>query len=202
MNLNPLRPYNGGNFDLTSIKLNLNPHPLKAEGAAPKGRRVASIEEHRLEAEAGVGLAAEELAGAGAAGELIFVDDGAAAGENCSGGALDLDAFEHRVVDAHVMRFDADCFAMIRIEDHDVGVGADSDRAFAREEAEKFCGRCGDDFDEAIGREAFAVNAASVDQAEAMLDAGAAVGNFCEVVDAEFFLIFETERAVVGGDDL
>ena len=147
-------------------------------------------------------MAAEELAGAGAAGELIFVDDGAAAGEDGFCGALNLDAFEHRVVDAHVVRGGADDFAMIGIEDDDVGVGADGDGAFAREEAEEFCGRCGDDFDEAIGREAFAVDAAGVDEAEAVFDAGAAVGNFCEVVDAELFLIFEAERAMVGGDDL
>ena len=44
-----------------------------------------------------------------------------------------------------------------RIEENDVGVGTDGDGAFAREEAEEFCGGCGDDFDEAIGREAFAV---------------------------------------------
>ena len=158
--------------------------------------------EARLEAEAGVGLAAEELAGAGAAGELIFVDDGAAAGEDGFCGALNLDAFEHGIVDAHVMRLGADDFAMIGIEDDDVGVGADGDCAFAREEAEEFCGRGGDDFDETIGREAFAVDAAGVDEAEAMLDAGAAVGNFCEVVDAELFLVFEAERAMIGGDDL
>ena len=155
-----------------------------------------------LEAEAGVGLAAEELAGAGAAGELIFVDDGAAAGKDSFCGALDLDAFEHGIVDAHVMCLRADDFFVIGIEEHDVGVGADGDRAFAREEAEEFCWGCGDDFDEAIGREAFAMDAAGVDEAEAMFDAGPAVGNFCEVVDAELFLVFKAERAVIGGDDL
>src|SRR6266568_3436183 len=35
-----------------------------------------------------------------------------------------------------------------------------------------------------------------------MLDARAAVGNFGEVVFAQFFLFLEAERAVVGGDDL
>jgi hypothetical protein len=35
-----------------------------------------------------------------------------------------------------------------------------------------------------------------------VLDAGAAVGNFREVVLAEFFLFLEAEGAVVGGDDL
>ena len=35
-----------------------------------------------------------------------------------------------------------------------------------------------------------------------MLDAGAAVGNFGEVVAAHFFLFLEAERAVIGRDDL
>src|SRR3989442_10416161 len=35
-----------------------------------------------------------------------------------------------------------------------------------------------------------------------MLDAGAAIGNFGEVVLAEFFLFLEAEGAVVGGDNL
>jgi len=46
------------------------------------------------------------------------------------------------------------------------------------------------------------VHASGVDEAEAMLNAGAAVGNFGEVVAAQLFLFFEAERAVVGGDDL
>ena len=100
------------------------------------------------------------------------------------------------------MRFDADDFFVIGIENHDVGVGADGDCAFAREEAEEFCGRCGDDFDEAIRREAFSVDSASVDEAEAMFDARSAVGNFCEVVDAEFFLVFKAEWTVIGGNHL
>ena len=39
-------------------------------------------------------------------------------------------------------------------------------------------------------------------QLQAVLDAGAAVGNLGEVVFAERLLIFKAERAVVGGDDL
>ena len=35
-----------------------------------------------------------------------------------------------------------------------------------------------------------------------MLDAGAAVGDFGEVVFAHFFLFLEAKRAVIGGDDL
>src|SRR5262249_21303216 len=39
-------------------------------------------------------------------------------------------------------------------------------------------------------------------EADAMLDAGAAVGNLGEVVPAQLFLFFEAERAVIGGYDL
>ena len=89
--------------------------------------------EARSEAEAGVGLAAEELAGAGAAGELIFVDDGAAAGQDRFGYALNLDTFEHRIIDAHVMGLGADDLRCVRIEDDEISIRSDGDRAFARE---------------------------------------------------------------------
>ena len=69
-------------------------------------------------------------------------------------------------------------------------------------EAEKFCGRGRDKFDEAVGGEALSVDAAGVDEAQAVLDARAAVGNFREVVLAQFFLFLEAKRAMVGGDDL
>src|SRR6059058_4792112 len=48
----------------------------------------------------------------------------------------------------------------------------------------------------------FAMDTASVNEAQAVLDAGTAVGNFGEVVLAEFFLFLEAERAMVGGNDL
>src|SRR6266478_8191579 len=88
----------------------------------------------------GVGLAAEELAGAGAADEFAGVDDGAAAGEDGFGRAFDADALEHGIVHAHVVGLGADDFLVVGIEDHQVGVGADGDGAFARVEAEEFCG--------------------------------------------------------------
>ena len=91
--------------------------------------------------DSGVGLAAEELAGAGAAYEFASVDDGTAAGEDGFGGAFDLDALEHGIVHAHVVGFRADDFFVIGIEDDEVGVGADRDGAFARVEAEELCGR-------------------------------------------------------------
>ena len=80
------------------------------------------------------------------------------------------------------MGFGADGVFAIGIEDHEIGVAADGDGAFARIEAEEFCRRGGDQFDEAVHAEAALGDAAGVDQAHAVLDAGAAVGNFGEVV--------------------
>src|SRR5215472_16327614 len=79
-----------------------------------------------------IGLAAEELAGAGAADELSGVNYSAAAREHGFGRALNLDALEHGIVHAHVMRFGTDDLFVIRIEENKVGVRADSDGAFAR----------------------------------------------------------------------
>jgi len=69
-------------------------------------------------------LALQELASAGAADEFATVDDGAAAGKNSLGRALDVDALEHGIVHAHVMRFRADDFFVIGIEEDQVGVRA------------------------------------------------------------------------------
>jgi len=110
-------------------------------------------------------LAAEELAGAGAAYEFAGFDYYAAAGEDCFGGAFDFDAFEHGIVDAHVVGGGADDFFVIGVEDDEVGVGAYGDGAFARVEAKEFCGGGGDQLDKTIGREMFAVDAAGVDEA-------------------------------------
>jgi hypothetical protein len=132
----------------------------------------------------GVGLAAEELAAAGAAGELAGVDYALPSGEDGFRDAGDLDAFEHGIVHTHVVGFGADDFLLVGIEDDDVGVGAYREGAFAGEEAEKFRRRGGNHFYEAIRRETLTVDAAGVDQAQAMLDAWAAVGDFGEVVFA------------------
>src|SRR6266478_2596668 len=150
----------------------------------------------------GVGLAAEELAGAGAADEFAGLDDGAAAGEDGFWRALDADALEHGIVHAHMVGFGADDFFVIGIEDDQVGVGADGNGAFTRVEAEKFCGGGRDKLDKAIRRKMLAVNSTGINETQAVLDAGAAVGNFGEIVLAELFLFLETEGAMVGGDDL
>src|SRR5438046_4738237 len=74
-----------------------------------------------------------------------------------------------------MMRFGADDFFMIGIEEDQVGVRADGDGALARVKAKKFCGRGGDELNKTIWRKMLAVDAASVDKAEAVLNAGAAI---------------------------
>ena len=100
---------------------------------------------------AGVGVAAEELAGARASDELVGVDDGFAAGEDGFGRAHGFNAFKHGVIDAHVVGLGADDFFTMRIEDNDIGVRADGNGSFAGIQTEKFGGSSGDKLYEAIG---------------------------------------------------
>src|SRR5260370_614335 len=95
---------------------------------------------------------------------------------------VDGDAFKHRIVHAHVVRFRADGLFLIGIENHEVSIGAHRDSSFARIQTEKFGRRCRNNFDETIRREAFAVHPAREDKAEAVLDTGAAIGNLGEIV--------------------
>src|SRR5262249_20956231 len=53
-----------------------------------------------------------------------------------------------------------------------------------------------------MGGETLAVHTACVNEAEAMLDAGAAVGNFGEVIFAQLLLFLETEGAMIRGNYL
>jgi len=77
-------------------------------------------------------LAAEELAGAGAADEFAGVDYGAATGKDGSRSTLGADAFKHGIIDAHVMSFCANYFFVIGIEDDKVGVRAHCNGPLAR----------------------------------------------------------------------
>jgi hypothetical protein len=85
-------------------------------------------------------LAAEKLAGARAADEFAGVDYGAAAGQYGSRYPFDTNTFEHGVIDAHVVRFSADDFFLVGIEDDEVCIGTYGDGAFPRIQTEEFCG--------------------------------------------------------------
>ena len=54
--------------------------------------------------------------------------------------AFDLPAFERAIVDGHLLRLLRNLAAVIGVVDDEVGIGAERDRAFAREEAEDLCG--------------------------------------------------------------
>src|ERR1017187_2198556 len=78
----------------------------------------------------------QEFAAAECASELAVARGDLAAHGHDARAALDRPAFERAVVDGHVLRLHGDFSAIVRIEDHEVGVGAGLDRALAREEIE------------------------------------------------------------------
>ena len=95
-----------------------------------------------------------------------------------------------------------DGFFLVRVPEDQVGVGADGNRPLAGIEAKQLGRSRGDQLDEAIRGEAPGVDAARIDQAQAVLDAGAAVGDLGKVVLAHLLLVLVAEGAVVGGDHL
>ena len=90
-----------------------------------------------------MGLAAKELAGAGAANEFSGVDDGTAAREDGFGRSFDLNALKHGIIHSHMVGFRADNLFLVRIKNHEVGVRSYRDGAFARIKTEEFRGRRG-----------------------------------------------------------
>ena len=100
------------------------------------------------------------------------------------------------------MSFGADGVFAVRIEDNQVSVAAYRNRSFAWIQAEELCRSGGNQLDKPVHAETAVGDSAGINQAHAMLDAWAAVGNLREVILPEFFLFFETERAMISGDDL
>ena len=92
----------------------------------------------------------------------------------------------------------ADGVLAVRIEDHQVCIAAHRDRALARIQAKEFCGSCGNQFHKTVHAESSPGNAAGIDKTHPMLDSGTAVRDLREIVAAQFFLLFETEGAVIG----
>src|SRR5215831_14779929 len=85
-----------------------------------------------------------------------------------------------------------------RIEDHDVGIGADRNRAFLWEKTKDFCGCCRREFDEPIEADSLLNNTTVENQTHAIFDARPAIWNLGKVAAAKFLLLFKTERAMVG----
>src|SRR6185437_6335569 len=146
--------------------------------------------------------AAEIVAASGAGEEVTFVYDELASGVDLAGVSAHLEALEHRVVDAHVVGGGADGVFDVGVPENDISVAAGGYGSLLWVHAEDLRGGGRGNFGEAIQGEASGVHAVVVDQLHPVLDAGATVGDFGEVVLAERLLIGEAEGAVVGGDDL
>ena len=89
---------------------------------------------------------------------------------------------------------------LLGIEDDDVGVGADGERALARVEAEELRRVRREQLDHPVQRDAALADAELVDHLQPVLEPGAAVRDLREVVLPERLLAVPAERAVVGRD--
>src|SRR5579872_7280510 len=85
--------------------------------------------------------ALQVLAAAGLAQELAIVYDHFSARHHHTRVALHAEAFEHRVIHAHVMRLGADGMIRVGIPQHDIRVAAGGQHAFTRVHAEDTRGR-------------------------------------------------------------
>src|ERR1019366_4907273 len=149
-----------------------------------------------------MGGALQIVAASRFAEELSAIHDDLAAREHGARVAGDFVAFEHGVIDAHVMSGGADGIERVGVPDDEVGVAAGGDFALAGIHAEDARRGGGGEFHEAIERELTLVDAVVIHELQAVLDAGTAVGNLGEIVLAENLLVGETERAVVGRNHL
>src|SRR5260370_1240396 len=87
------------------------------------------------------------------------------------------------------------------IEDDDVSIRSNRDRALLGEHAEHLRGSGRADVDPLIQTEP-ALHGPVKDDGESVFHAGPAVGDFGEALAAKFFLAFEVERAVIRGNFL
>src|SRR5207248_9734923 len=90
----------------------------------------------------------------------------------------------------------------IGIYDHKIGLLADDDGAFACIATTKLGWPGRNQLHKAIHAEPTLRDSSGIDQAHAMFNPGPAVGNFREIVFAEFLLFLEAEWTVISGDDL
>src|SRR6185369_13057924 len=100
------------------------------------------------------------------------------------------------------MRFGADRLLLVGIEDNDIRIRDDRDRPLLWKKAEDLRRRCRGQLNKPVQADSFLNDTAIVNEAHAVLDARSPIGDLAEIVAAEFFLLLEAERAVVGRDHL
>ena len=153
-----------------------------------------------------IGRASEKLAVAGRADDLLSVENQRAAHVSRDRITLRAVSLVRRVVAAvmHVRIGERD--GLVRIEDHDVGVAADRDRALARKQAEQLGGVGADEPDECRRVDATFGHALGEEHRQARREAGNAVRDLAErcvlARDLLALRIVITRRRMVGRDDV
>src|ERR1700679_3560201 len=100
------------------------------------------------------------------------------------------------------MRSSGDEVLGLRVPEDDVGVATWGYCSLLRVHTEDSCRRCGGDLDKSLQRDLSRVDTEVIEELQAVLNPGTAIGNLAEVVLAELFLVGKTERAVVGRNHL
>jgi len=106
-------------------------------------------------------------------------------------------ALKHGVIHPHVVCGSADGVRGGGVPEDDVGVAAGGEHTLLGMHAEdtRRCG--GNQLHKAVERNVAQADAVVMKQLQTVLDAGTAIGNLGEIVLAQRFLIFKTERAMV-----
>src|ERR1017187_6814714 len=116
--------------------------------------------------------------------------------------ALDFPAFKRAVIEIHVLRFHGNFAAIVRVIDHEVGIRAGLDRAFAREKIKRLRNLRAGGVHERVQVNLPRLHAVGVEQVDAFFERRNAVGNLGKIIFAHRLLRLEIERTVVGGDSL
>ena len=187
---------------------------LRTRGSRRRGRESTAVVD-RIDALLGLGgserrglelfvraRALDELADAGLRDELSPSTSTLPRSSTISGEPCHLGALVQVVVRARVVGLGGDRHALLRVEDDDVGVGADGERALARVEPEELRRVRREQLDHPVQRDAPFADAEVVDHLQPVLEPGPAVRDLAEVVHARVLLALEEVRAVVGRDRL
>src|SRR2546430_17725386 len=94
-----------------------------------------------------------------------------------------------------------DCHLSLWIENHQVGVATRSNSSLTRIEAKELSWSRRYQVDKMLESQ-FACAHTLVEQNYTMLHSWQAVGNFCEIVQSQFFLTRKMKRGMIGGNDL